>query len=63
MSTKYVREFKGAMSSELEQVLLKATRPDDTHVKPKHIDRLVGVTYQISPQFDLYDPILRKVSE
>ena len=51
------------MSSELEQVLLKATRPDDTHVKPKHIDRLVGVTYQISPQFDLYDPILRKVSE
>jgi len=58
---KYVREVKGMMSSELEQVLLKATRPDDTAVKPKHVERLVGVTYQISGQYDLYDPILRKL--
>ena len=58
---KYAREVKGMMSSELEQVLLKATRPDETAVKPKHVERLVGVTYQISGQYDLYDPILRKL--
>ncbi|GMI06475.1 hypothetical protein TrVE_jg1435 [Triparma verrucosa] len=58
---KYIREVKGMMSSELEQVLLKSTRPDDTAVKPKHVERLVGVTYQISGQYDLYDPILRKL--
>lgn len=36
---KYIREVKGMMSSELEQVLLKSTRPDDTAVKPKHVER------------------------
>ena len=30
-------------------------------MKPKHVERLVGVTYQISGQYDLYDPILRKL--
>ena len=58
---KYFREVKGMMSSELEQVLLKATRPSDGPVKAKHAERLVGVTYQISGEYDLYDPILRKL--
>ncbi len=56
-----VREVKGMLSSELEQVLLKSTRPDDVPVKAKHVERLIGVTYQISGQYDLYDPILRKL--
>lgn len=60
-TNKYVREVKGMLSSELEQVLLKATRPDDSPVKAKHVERLIGVTYQISGQYDLYDPILRKL--
>ena len=60
-SGKYLREFKGMMSSELEQCLLKSTRPTPASVKPKHVERLVGVTYQIGGQYDLYDPILRKL--
>jgi hypothetical protein len=55
------REVKGLTSSELEQVMLKATRPDDTPVKGKHVERLVGVTYQISPRYDIYDAVLRKL--
>eukprot|EP00592_Proboscia_alata_P029626 CAMPEP_0194443114 /NCGR_PEP_ID=MMETSP0176-20130528/126522_1 /TAXON_ID=216777 /ORGANISM="Proboscia alata, Strain PI-D3" /LENGTH=673 /DNA_ID=CAMNT_0039269323 /DNA_START=162 /DNA_END=2184 /DNA_ORIENTATION=- len=55
------REFKGLTSSELEQVMLKATRPDDTPVKGKHVERLVGVTYQVSGRFDLYSSVLRKL--
>ncbi|GMH52017.1 hypothetical protein TrRE_jg5557 [Triparma retinervis] len=53
------RARRGSSGSQV--VLLKATRPDDTGVKPKHVERLVGVTYQISGQYDLYDPILRKL--
>jgi hypothetical protein len=55
------REVKGLTSSELEQVMLKATRPDDTAVKGKHVERLVGVTYQISSRYDIYDAVLRKL--
>lgn len=55
------REIKGLTSSELEQVMLKATRPDDTAVKGKHVERLVGVTYQISARYDIYDAVLRKL--
>lgn len=55
------REVKGLTSSELEQVMLKATRPDDTPVKGKHVERLVGVTYQISGRYDIYDAVLRKL--
>lgn len=55
------REVKGLTSSELEQVMLKATRPDDSPVKGKHVERLVGVTYQISGRYDLYDAVLRKL--
>jgi len=55
------REIKGLTSSELEQVMLKATKPDDSPVKGKHVERLVGVTYQISARYDIYDAVLRKL--
>ena len=55
------REVKGLTSSELEQVMLKSTRPDDEPVKSKHVERLVGVTYQISGKYDIYDAVLRKL--
>ncbi|CAB9502967.1 expressed unknown protein [Seminavis robusta] len=61
LSGNLYREVKGLTSSELEQVMLKATRPDDTPVKGKHVERLVGVTYQISPRYDIYDAVLRKL--
>lgn len=61
LSTTLYREVKGLTSSELEQVMLKATRPDDTPVKGKHVERLVGVTYQISARYDIYDAVLRKL--
>jgi len=55
------REVKGLTSSELEQVMLKATKPDDSPIKSKHVERLVGVTYQISGRYDIYDAVLRKL--
>ena len=61
LSSNIYREVKGLTSSELEQVMLKATRPDDTPVKTKHVERLVGVTYQISGKYDIYDAVLRKL--
>ncbi len=61
ISANLYREVKGFTSSELEQVMLKATKPDDTPVKGKHVERLVGVTYQIGPKFDIYDAVLRKL--
>mmetsp|Transcript_6867 Transcript_6867/g.16731 ORF Transcript_6867/g.16731 Transcript_6867/m.16731 type:complete len:579 (-) Transcript_6867:1053-2789(-) len=61
LSANLYREVKGLTSSELEQVMLKATRPDDTPVKGKHAERLVGVTYQISGRYDIYDAVLRKL--
>ncbi|KAL7465051.1 hypothetical protein ACHAXS_005376 [Conticribra weissflogii] len=61
LSSNLYREVKGLTSSELEQVMLKATRPDDTPVKTKHVERLVGVTYQISGKYDIYDAVLRKL--
>lgn len=61
LSSNLYREVKGLTSSELEQVMLKATRPDDTPVKGKHVERLVGVTYQISARYDIYDAVLRKL--
>jgi ANTH domain len=61
LSSNVYRELKGVTSSELEQVMLKATAPDDTPVKGKHVERLVGVTYQISPRYDIYDAVLRKL--
>eukprot|EP00549_Striatella_unipunctata_P022307 CAMPEP_0118675218 /NCGR_PEP_ID=MMETSP0800-20121206/1331_1 /TAXON_ID=210618 ORGANISM="Striatella unipunctata, Strain CCMP2910" /NCGR_SAMPLE_ID=MMETSP0800 /ASSEMBLY_ACC=CAM_ASM_000638 /LENGTH=613 /DNA_ID=CAMNT_0006570519 /DNA_START=46 /DNA_END=1887 /DNA_ORIENTATION=+ len=61
LSSNIYREVKGLTSSELEQVMLKATRPDDTPIKGKHVERLVGVTYQISSRYDIYDAVLRKL--
>jgi len=61
ISSGIYREIKGLTSSELEQVMLKATRPDDQPVKGKHVERLVGVTYQISGRYDIYDAVLRKL--
>lgn len=61
LSSNIYRDIKGLTSSELEQVMLKATRPDDTPVKGKHVERMVGLTYQMSPQFDIYDAVLRKL--
>mmetsp|Transcript_22769 Transcript_22769/g.48230 ORF Transcript_22769/g.48230 Transcript_22769/m.48230 type:complete len:672 (-) Transcript_22769:137-2152(-) len=61
LSSNFYREVKGLTSSELEQVMLKATRPDDAPVKTKHVERLVGVTYQISGKYDIYDAVLRKL--
>jgi hypothetical protein len=61
LSSNLYREVKGLTSSELEQVMLKATRPDDEPVKSKHVERLVGVTYQISGKYDIYDAVLRKL--
>jgi hypothetical protein len=61
LSSNLFREVKGLTSSELEQVMLKATRPDDAPVKGKHAERLVGVTYQISGRYDIYDAVLRKL--
>jgi len=61
LSKGFYREIKGLTSSELEQVMLKATRPDDSPVKGKHVERLVGVTYQISARYDIYDAVLRKL--
>mmetsp|Transcript_37019 Transcript_37019/g.66620 ORF Transcript_37019/g.66620 Transcript_37019/m.66620 type:complete len:625 (+) Transcript_37019:65-1939(+) len=61
LSSNIYREVKGLTSSELEQVMLKSTRPDETPVKTKHVERLVGVTYQISGKYDIYDAVLRKL--
>eukprot|EP00934_Nitzschia_sp_Nitz4_P004546 Nitzschia sp. Nitz4//scaffold19_size178191//172482//174239//NITZ4_002016-RA/size178191-processed-gene-0.40-mRNA-1//1//CDS//3329540798//4536//frame0 len=61
LSANLYRDIKGLTSSELEQVMLKATRPDDAAVKGKHAERLVGVTYQISSRYDIYDAVLRKL--
>lgn len=61
LTSNIYREVKGLTSSELEQVMLKATAPNDTAVKGKHVERLVGVTYQISGRYDIYDAVLRKL--
>lgn len=61
LSSNLYREIKGLTSSELEQVMLKATMPNDAAVKGKHVERLVGVTYQISGRYDIYDAVLRKL--
>ena len=61
LSSNIYRDLKGLTSSELEQVMLKATKPDDTPAKGKHVERLVGVTYQISSRYDIYDAVLRKL--
>lgn len=55
----WLREAKAALSSELEGVITKATRPDDKQVKLKHLEPLLAISYQTAPQVDPYAPVLR----
>jgi ANTH domain len=61
LTSNLYREIKGLTSSELEQVLLKATRPDDQSSKGKHVERLIGLTYQMSVSYEVYEALLRKI--
>lgn len=54
-----MREAKGMLSSELEGVLVKATRPDDDKVKEKHMQLLMAISYQTPANFDPYYPVVR----
>eukprot|EP00953_Heterococcus_sp_UTEX-ZZ885_P021312 11892-Heterococcus_DN1.PRE.4 len=61
ITQKYSREARGVMSSELEQITLKATRPDDMPVKAKHIEALLRPSYEMPPELNVYSPIVRKL--
>jgi len=61
LSANIYREVKGHVSSELEQVILKATRPDDSPAKGKHVERLVGITYGVPGRHDIYEATLKKL--
>mmetsp|Transcript_28088 Transcript_28088/g.36471 ORF Transcript_28088/g.36471 Transcript_28088/m.36471 type:complete len:794 (-) Transcript_28088:271-2652(-) len=56
-----MRELKGIISSELEAVLLKATRPTDFPVKPKHLEALLYCVRTTPAEYDVYTPILKKL--
>lgn len=47
------------MSSEMEGVVLKATRPDDLPVKPKHLEALMRPTVEMPKEFNVYLPVVR----
>lgn len=53
------REAKSLMSSEMEGVVLKATRPDDLPVKPKHLEALMRPTVEMPKEFNVYLPVVR----
>ncbi|CAM9208263.1 unnamed protein product, partial [Ectocarpus sp. 6 AP-2014] len=55
------REAKSLMSSEMEGVVLKATRPDDLPVKPKHLEALMRPTVEMPKEFNVYLPVVRKL--
>ncbi|CAM9479597.1 unnamed protein product, partial [Ascophyllum nodosum] len=55
------REAKSLMSSEMEGVVLKATRPDDLPVKPKHLETLMRPTAEMPKEFNVYLPVVRKL--
>ncbi|CAM9316838.1 unnamed protein product [Scytosiphon promiscuus] len=55
------REAKSLMSSEMEGVVLKATRPDDLPVKPKHLEALMRPTAEMPKEFNVYLPVVRKL--
>lgn len=57
MSSVY-REAKSLMSSEMEGVVLKATRPDDLAVKTKHLDALLRPTVEMPKEFNVYLPVV-----
>lgn len=52
------REAKGAMSSEMEGLVLKATRPDDGPVKQKHLVALMHPAETTPKEFDVYLPLV-----
>lgn len=52
------REAKSLMSSEMEGVVLKATRPDDLPVKPKHLEALMRPTAEMPKEFNVYLPVV-----
>lgn len=53
------REAKSLMSSEMEGVVLKATRPDDFPVKPKHLEALMRPATEMPKEFNVYLPVVR----
>jgi len=61
LSSNLYREVKGMRSSELEQVFLKATKPDDSPIKSNFVEQLVAGTYQMSGVQDPWDFALRKL--
>lgn len=46
------------MSSEMEGVVLKATRPDNLPVKPKHLESLMRPTAEMPKEFNVYLPVV-----
>jgi len=61
ISSNLYREVKGLRSSELEQVFLKATKPDDSPIKSNFVEQLVAGTYHMSGVQDPWDFALRKL--
>mmetsp|Transcript_40121 Transcript_40121/g.125616 ORF Transcript_40121/g.125616 Transcript_40121/m.125616 type:complete len:309 (-) Transcript_40121:498-1424(-) len=60
-STGVLREMKGFFSSELEQVILKITRPNEMMPKTKHVENLLVATHDTPAQFEVYPHILKKL--
>jgi len=61
LSSNLYREVKGLRSSELEQVFLKATKPDDSPIKNNFVEQLVTGTYHMTGVPDPWDFALRKL--
>jgi len=61
LSSNLYREVKGLRSSELEQVFLKATKPDDSPLRGHYVEQLVGGTYHMRNVPDPWDFALRKL--
>jgi len=61
ISSNLYREVKGLRSSELEQVFLKATKPDDSPIKSNFVEQLVAGTYHMSGVQDPWEFGLRKL--
>lgn len=61
LSSNLYREVKGLRSSELEQVFLKATKPDDSPIKNNFVEQLVAGTYHMKGVPDPWDFALRKL--
>jgi len=61
LSSNLYREVKGLRSSDLEQVFLKATKPDDSPIKNNFVEQLVAGTYHMRGVPDPWDFALRKL--